>query len=104
MSIRPIDFNGMLQNTNEVSQNSIHEQNQTVVQQDYVADQNINEAEISLTQIKEQDDIENSVDSEGEGNGAGYGAKRKKKKKTKEKVPDGTVKVKGGHGSFDVTV
>lgn len=109
MSIRPIDFNGMLQNTQEVGQVKTHEDHAPVVQQNVVAEELEEKSEISSTQVHEQEDAtaEGELDADREGDGRGYRvrARRKKKQKDKkDKVPDGSVRVKSSHQSFDMKI
>ena len=107
MSIRPIDFNGMVQNTSELSVTHTQEEQKPVVQQDFVTVEIKQESEVSTTTIKEQDNVaENDSDAEG-GDGTGYQGNRNRKgekKSPKEKMPDGSVRVKSDHPSFNMTV
>ena len=107
MSIRPIDFNGMVQNTTELSTTKSQEDQKPVVQQDFVATEIKHESEVSTTTIREQDNVaENDSDAEG-GDGTGYQGNRnrnQKKHEKKEKMGDGSVKVKSKHPSFNMTV
>ncbi len=107
MSIRPIDLNGMIQNTQEVSKDRSAEQNRPMVQQDFVAIETQNEVELAAEQVHE---FENATDGEmdaSNGNGQGYerrnGAKGNKNKK-KKKVSDGVVRLKNGVKSFDMKI
>lgn len=107
MTIRPVDFNGMIQNTQEVGNVRNQEEHRPLVQQEVTAMNSQQEAEVSVSQVHEQGDsaAESALDAEG-GNGSGYNASRTKKrpKKKKEKVSDGLVKVKTGHMSFDTKI
>ena len=107
MSIRPIDFNGMVQNTTELSTTKSQEDQRPVVQQDFVATEIKQESEVSTTTIHEQDNVaENDTDAEG-GDGTGYQGNRHRKHEKndkKEKMGDGFVKVKSKHPSFNMTV
>ena len=107
MSIRPIDFNGMVQNTSELSVTHTQEEQKPVVQQDFVTVEIKQESEVSTTTIKEQDNVaENDSDAEG-GDGTGYQANRNKKgskSSRKAKMPDGSVRVKSSHPSFNMTI
>ncbi len=105
MSIRPIDFNGMIQNTQEVSKDRSTEQNRPMVQQDFVAIETANEVELAAEQVHE---FENATDSEMDAsNGSGEGYQRQsgeKKKKKKKKVSDGVVRLKNSVKSFDMKI
>lgn len=107
MSIRPIDFNGMMQNTQEVSNTRSTEEHRPVVQQEVVAETIQQEVEVSVTQVHEQGDAaaESELDADGSGgNEYREGRVRKRPKKKKETVSDGRVSVKNGHQSFDISV
>ncbi len=107
MSIRPIDFNGMVQNTSELSVTHGQEEQKPVVQQDLVTVEIKHQADTSTTTIKEQENVaENDSDAEG-GDGTGYQGNRNRKggkPSHKEKMSDGSVRVKSGHPSFDISV
>lgn len=107
MSIRPVDFNGMIQNTQEVGNNRANEEHRPVVQQEVVAETIQQEVEVSVTQVHEQGDAaaESELDADGSGgNEYRKGRARKRPKPKKEKISDGKVSVKNGHQSFDITV
>ena len=106
MSIRPIDLNGMIQNTQEVSQNRATEQNRPMVQQDFVAIETQNEVQIASEQVH---DFENATDSEmdaANGNGGtGYGRQdQQRRKKKKKALSDGRVRLKNIPKSFDIKI
>jgi hypothetical protein len=107
MSIRPIDFNGMVQNTSELSVTHGQEEQKPVVQQEFVAVEIKHQAETSTTTVKEQENVaENESDAEG-GDGTGYQGNRNRKgnkSSKKEKMSDGSVRVKSSHPSFDMSV
>ena len=106
MSVRPIDFNGMVQNTTELSNNKVNEDQKPLVQQNVVSIEIQQEAEVSTTTIHEQENIEeNDTDAEG-GDGTGYQGNhgRKGSPRKKEKMGDGTVKVKSDHPHFNMSV
>jgi hypothetical protein len=107
MSIRPIDFNGMVQNTSELSVTHGQEEQKPVVQQEFVTVEIKQQAETSTTTVTKQDNVaENDSDAEG-GDGTGYQGNRNRKgekKSPKEKMPDGSVRVKSDHPSFNMTV
>lgn len=107
MSIRPIDFNGMVQNTSELSTTKAQEDQKPVVLQDYVSTEIKQESEVSTTTIHEQDNVaENDSDADG-GDGTGYQGNQRRKQnehKKKERMGDGSVKVKPKHPSFNMTV
>ena len=106
MSVRPIDFNGMVQNTAELSHTKTAEDQKPLVQQNFVTVEIQQEADVSTTTIHEQSNIEEgNSDAEG-GDGRGYQGNRGQKKKLhqKEKMGDGTVKLKSEHPHFNMSV
>ena len=108
MSVRPIDFNGMMQNTQEVSVTRTHEEQRPLIQQEIGTIVQENEIEESTRQVHEQDDTgsETALDPDSE-NSAGYQQRKKKGSKNKKKrarVSDGSVSVKGAHKSFEITI
>ena len=106
LSIRPIDFNGMIQNTQEVGSTRAQEEHRPLVQQETAMQTAQQEVEVSVTQVHEQGDAaaESELDADN-GNGSGYqGNRRRKRSKKKAKVSDGSVSVKNGHASFDMKI
>lgn len=108
MSIRPIDFNGMIQNTTEVSATKASEEHRPIVQQDYANAAVKEGVELNLHSVKEKEEAaEHPFDFEGGGRGDSYQANRNKKKKKDQKdgpVSDGSVRLKNDHGSFDMKI
>lgn len=112
MVIRPVDFNGMIQNTAEVSQNKTADDKQPLVQQQNISVFTEQAAEVKLHQVNGQENAaENKakVDEDGSGgNGAyeGNGNEGQKKEKKEHSFfeSDGSVKVKNPHGSFDIKI
>jgi len=106
MSIRPIDFNGMIQNTTEVSASKSSEQQKPVVQQEFASNAVKEGVDLNMHSVKNKEEAANHpFDFEGGGQGDTYQANRnKKKKKEKEKVSDGSVRLKNDHGSFDMKI
>lgn len=111
MSIRPVVFNGMLQNTNEVARNQTTEDNKGVNIQQQLTTTVEKEAEQKFNSVQTKDDAENSDTkwNEREGDGTGYKGNRRKKseddKIIKEENKDGTVFVKNVKSqSFDLKI
>lgn len=110
MSVRPIDFNGMIQHTNEVSTQKTNEDNQgTHVQQNVSIQQDKNEqSQAHSVQTKDNAGGENySLNGEGGGNGRGLAKKKitdKDKGEKKKFAEDGAVFVKNKPGSFNITI
>ncbi len=105
MSIRPIDLNGMIQNTQEVAQNRATQEGRPMVQQEFTAIETENEVRLSAEQVNEYDNAAESDMDASHGNGTGYqrqkGSGKKKKKKV---VSDGAVRLKNQREAFDVKV
>ena len=106
MSLSPINFNGMIQNTAEVGNIKSHEDSRPEVNQANM--------QVAFEQEEERESRSvNQLEEKGEeydlGDGSsnpGYqgGGRKKKQKKEEHKEPDGVVKKKDGHMSFDITV
>lgn len=108
MSISPINFNGMIQNTNEISHTKANEDQKPLLQQAALTDTVEKQQEQLSHQVndtKSSKRTENSYDREG--NGKGYeGNKKRKPPKEKEGQNlegDGTVTEKP-KPSFDMRV
>ncbi|MCR4998856.1 MAG: hypothetical protein K6A05_03345 [Lachnospiraceae bacterium] len=108
MSIRPIDFNGMIQNTAEVSANRAAEEHKPIVQQEFANQAVRQDAELSKHSVHQKEKAEeHPFDFEGGGNGENYYADRQKKKKKESNhgpQSDGSVRLKNDHGSFDMKI
>lgn len=105
MSIRPVEFNGMIQRTQDVGNIKQGEDNKAAMQQ-----QNI-----QIQQQKQEDGLTHQVQQAGEKENEGYryDAKEKgngtyednkKKKQKKEKKQDGKVVLKGQSSGFDIKI
>ena len=105
MSIRPIDLNGMIQNTNEVTQVKQNEDVKPEVQQIVSQARFEDQAVENTTRVTEQENIAEDNMNPDEGNGRGYerGKGKGGKKNTKKEIP-GRVIIKKPHGSFNATV
>lgn len=105
MSIRPVDFNGMLQRTDDVGVLKQHEDNKPVVDQQNIQAQVAKNEDAMLHQVKDPgagERMENHADAKEEGHGAYYmPGKRKKKEKKQE---PGKVINKNQSGSFDIKI
>ncbi|MBO6215686.1 MAG: hypothetical protein J6N76_09205 [Lachnospiraceae bacterium] len=107
MSIRPVDFNGMLQTTSEVANTKAQENQKPQLTQDQVVITVQQETEAAARQVQGRGQAaEQDFDFSGEGNSKGWdGNKNRKKSQKKKKVPgDGVVRLKKEHGSFDFTI
>ncbi|MCR5143975.1 MAG: hypothetical protein K6B67_01545 [Lachnospiraceae bacterium] len=108
MTIRPLEFNAMLQNTGDATRSTANEAEKGALQQQNVTSEVKQLEEQAANSVMTKDDVDPEKYSYGdkEGDGSGYaGNKNKKvvKKKKKENV-DGQVLIKGDHGSFDMKV
>ena len=108
MDVRPIDFNGMIQNSVEVANNRSAEEQRPMVQQQFVTIESNREAEVTTTVVHQNSNAaEEEAASEG-GDGHGYEGNRGRRpgqaKKTKEKMGDGSVRIKSAHPSFNMTI
>lgn len=106
MSIRPIDFNGMIQNSQEVGNVQQHEEARPVVEQQVIATQTEQTVEEQLNSVNEYENAESEADKMDARNGSGnaYQDNRKKgKRKVKEAAKDRVIR-KGEPQSFDITI
>ena len=108
MDVRPIDFNGMIQNTVEVGNTRAAEDQRPMVQQEFVTMESNREAEVTTTVVHENSNAaEEEAASEG-GDGHGYEGNRGRRPGTKkaaaEKKGDGSVRIKPAHPTFNMTV
>ncbi|MEE3480404.1 MAG: hypothetical protein VZQ80_00285 [Lachnospiraceae bacterium] len=108
MSIRPVDFNGMIQNTPEAQNQNNQVREQPQVQQQNIAVVFERETQEAETRVNERSDTAESgpqINADAGGNnGQGYEPGKKKEKKKHEVLPDGSVTVKNPHGSFDIKI
>ena len=106
MSIRPIDLNGMIQNTNEVSQMKAHEDSRPELQQANLQVQNERKTAEDASRVKEQANVEKEKMDAENGDGHGYFGNQQKKRqsKQKEKKSDGIIKKRNGYDSFDIKI
>ena len=107
MSISPINFNGMIQNTNEVSQAKANEDQKPMLQQDNLTHTVEKQQEQQAKQVNDLYKADREEERyEREGNGKGYEGNKKRKllkKKDDEKRPDGSVSEKHTT-SFDMRI
>lgn len=109
MSIRPVDFNGMIQNTHEVAHTKVNEDNKAALQQHNVQTAVVKEERQASSTVQDMEESRQHEYNYGEGGGNGAfsgGKKRKKKswKDDKDKKSDGTVVLKNSHPSFDMKI
>lgn len=111
MSVRPIQFNGMIQNTHEVASTRTQENNKGEMQQVNASVEMTRQDEQKATTVKSKDDADGSEYTfDREGDGKGYEGNKKKKEENKDgKVAkttskDGAVFVKHAVSSFSTTI
>ena len=107
MSVRPVDFNGMMQNQQNVS-NVKHSEDQKPMLQQHQALVTVTKQEQALAkQVIHKDNLDREeyrFDAREEGKNKYQGDQKKRKAKEKEKKGDGQVRVKGEARGFDITV
>lgn len=107
MSINPITFNGMIQNTGEVSNTRAAEETRPNINQDNASMVVQQHAEQTTHQVSETyaSDEEGALDADGSGQGFAGNGRRKRKKKEEDKfASDGKVILKGSGSSFNITI
>ena len=107
MSIRPVDFNGMMQNQQNVSNVKHNEDQKPLLQQQQAFATVAKQEEASARQVVNKDDLnrEDYKFDARDGSKNEYQNNQKKKKvKQKEKMEDGHVRIKGMSGGFDMTI
>lgn len=108
MSIRPVDFNGMMQNQQSISNVKQNEDQRPLLNQQQAFTAVTKQEEASAKQVISKDDLqreEYKFDArDGSQNEYQDNRKKKKKEKQKEKQSDGHVYIKGMSGGFDMTV
>lgn len=107
MSVRPVDFNGMMLNQQNVSNIKHSEDQRPMLQQQQALQTVTKQQEASAKQVIHKDDLEREeykFDAREEGKNKYQGDRKKRKAKQKEKVADGQVRVKGEARGFDISV
>ncbi|MGN0141323.1 MAG: hypothetical protein ACI4AD_03785 [Roseburia sp.] len=108
MSIRPVEFNGMIQRTQDVSNMKQAEDNRPVVEQHNIQVQQQKQEDRLAHQVQDPEEKENTgyrYDAKEKGNNSyqGSGGKERRKKK-EDTVKDGKVIFKGQRGNFDIKI
>jgi len=108
MSIRPIDFNGMIQHSTETSNIKTHEDSRPAVMQENIQVQENKQEEQRANSVQAKNDASGdsfSLSDDGGGRGAYSGSEKKKGKETKKRFDtDGEVRIKDKRGGFDITI
>lgn len=106
MSIRPVDFNGMIQQTHDVSTMKQNEDNRPLVQQHNIQLQEQQQEERVQNQIQRSDpkrEEEYRYDQKKHGDNR-YGGNKQKKRKKEDAAGDGKVILKGNSSKFDIKI
>lgn len=104
MSIRPVDFGGMIQRTDDVGVLKHKEDAKPVTDQQNIqlrVDQREDDLAHQVQQTNETEEMKNQADAKNEGKGQYYGRDRKKKKDSKN---EDKVTKKNSSGSFDIRI
>ena len=107
MSIRPVDFNGMIQRTQDIGILKQNEDNKPVVQQHNIEIKQEKQEDNLAHKVQDTEEKENfefRYDAKEKGSDSYSSDKRKKKKREKEQVKDGKVLPKERKTSFDVKI
>ena len=107
MSVRPVDFNGMMQSQQNVSNVKQNEDQRPILQQQQAFQTVVKQEEASARQVVNKNDLnreEYKFDARDGSKNEYQNDPKKKKSKQKEKLADGHVRVKGMSGGFDMTV
>lgn len=107
MSVRPVDFNGMMQNQQNVSNVKQHEDQRPLLHQQQAFTSVTKHEEAAARQVTNKDDLngeEYRFDARDGSKNEYYNQRDKKKNKQKEKMEDGHVRIKGMSGGFDISV
>lgn len=107
MSIRPIDFNGMIQRTENVGSLKHQEDTKPLVDQQNIQTQVEQKKMEVLHQVKEKDDsqgAQNHTDAREEGHGQHYAKGVRRKPKQEGKNQPGRVIKKDDGGGFDIKI
>lgn len=103
MSIRPVDFNGMIQRTQDVSTLKQNEDNKPFLEQQNIQTQFSKETVHHMKQVTHADDAGNQqkrYDAKEKGSNEYVGQQKKKKEKKK----DGKVIEKSASSGFDIKI
>lgn len=107
MTIRPVDFNGMIQNSHDVTHAKQSEDNKAALQQQNIQAAVVKEEQVASTRVGDMEEAQQHEYNYGEGGGNGSYAGNKRKKKSKDKKKeseDGAVFIKKTQPSFDMKI
>ena len=107
MSVHPVHFNGMIQNTHDVSTLRHQEDQKPAVEQQNIQIQKEQKDQSQAQEVQKKENADNQqkkFDAKEKGSNE-YENRRRKKKDKKENLPDGSVKLKMTmSGGFDIKV
>lgn len=106
MSIRPIDFNGMLQRTGDMGTIKHQEDSKPLVDQQNIQVQltkNEDAMRHQVTEANSSESMENEADAREEGKGQYFDSRRQQNKKEKKKDVNRVIKKEAGN-SFDIKI
>ena len=108
MSVRPIDFNGMIQHSAEPANVKTQEDNKPAIMQENIQVQENRQEDQRANSVQAKSDAGGesySLNDEGGGRGAYTSGDKGNKKGTKKRFDsDGQVRVKDKKGGFDITI
>ncbi len=106
MAIRPVDFGGMIQRTDDIGTMKHQQDAKPMVDQQNIQYQvNKNEAQMmhQVNHVNQNEQLNNQADARDEGKGQ-YFSSKVKKKKSNQKQKDGKVVEKTVNGGFDIKI
>lgn len=108
MTIRPVEFNGMIQNTQEASNLKANEDNKATLQQQNVQVAVTQQEQASQSTVRQMENADHHEYNYEEGaDGTGYdasGRRKKRKPQQKKMTEDGRVIQRGEQPSFDIKI
>lgn len=107
MTIRPVEFNGLLQRTDDVSQVKHHEDSKPIVDQQNIqgaVERHTEQLTHEVVHSEDSDGANNHADAREEGRGIYFDSRKKKTPKTDENNSDGRVVKKQISSSFDIKI
>lgn len=105
MSIRPIDFNGMVQRTQDVSTMKQNADNKPVFEQQVLVNKMQKDTQLNMKQVNHGEDAQNhqkKYDAREKGSNEYEGSHNERGKKEEKK--EGKVVKKAAYGSFDIKI
>ena len=105
MSIRPVDFGGMMQQTSEIGALKANDDSKVNINQQNIAVDVDEEIEEQARQVNEQENAEGgNTEYDAREEGRNKYSKNNTKAKKKKDAPKDKVTIKSAHSSFDITI